>query len=245
MFQSKKYIVQSGDTLTQIAKKFGLSSWKAIYDFSENTDLKKRRGSPDYIQVGDIIVIPPNPIHVLDYKIDRLNRLRMESESMYQQMLQQAEQSYRQIKSFGVNIDAGAALIQMGVGLSQLVKKGFDIMKLSGKELAKANSKLANDVLKDKTKSGIEQIVSISSLNSGTTGEEGLALAVTKIVVKSWFDMTSPSYWAQRISGVDIEQQHRQTRTHIQRIREKTLNRLDRKVIELRKEKLRLMTGMY
>lgn len=105
MLHSKKHQVQAGDNLTHIARKFGLPSWQSIYNSPENLQLRQKRGSPDNLQIGDMLSIPPNPIHILEYKIERLQRIKLESTKMFDQMLQEAEQNYRKIKNYGNNID--------------------------------------------------------------------------------------------------------------------------------------------
>ena len=53
-----QYTVQPGDTLSGIAKKHGLASWRDIYDLSENTGFRRKRPNPDRIFPGDIVTIP-------------------------------------------------------------------------------------------------------------------------------------------------------------------------------------------
>ena len=52
------YVVQAGDCLSSIAKKFGFRDWKVIYDDPNNKDFKKARPDPNVIYAGDTIFIP-------------------------------------------------------------------------------------------------------------------------------------------------------------------------------------------
>ncbi len=52
------YTVQSGDTLTLIAKRHGLSSWRDIYFAPENAAFRQKRPNPDRIFPGDVVTIP-------------------------------------------------------------------------------------------------------------------------------------------------------------------------------------------
>src|SRR3954451_13621692 len=52
------YTIQSGDTLSRIAQRNGLASWKEIYFLPENAPFRARRPNPDLIFPGDIVLIP-------------------------------------------------------------------------------------------------------------------------------------------------------------------------------------------
>ena len=55
---SSAYTVQRGDSLSAIAKRHGLGSWKEIYYDPENADFRKRRPNPNLIFPGDVVMIP-------------------------------------------------------------------------------------------------------------------------------------------------------------------------------------------
>jgi hypothetical protein len=55
---SKPYIIQPGDTLTQIAAREGFASWRDIYYDPENTSFRAKRPNPDRIFPGDVLIIP-------------------------------------------------------------------------------------------------------------------------------------------------------------------------------------------
>ena len=50
--------VLPGETLSLIAKKYGLRSWQDIYNHPDNAMLRKNRPDPNRIMVGDQVVIP-------------------------------------------------------------------------------------------------------------------------------------------------------------------------------------------
>jgi hypothetical protein len=52
------HTVRSGENLTTIARKYGYSDWKAIYDHPKNMDFKRKRPNPNIIFPGDVIFIP-------------------------------------------------------------------------------------------------------------------------------------------------------------------------------------------
>ena len=52
------HTVAQGETLTRIAKQYGLGSWQKIYNHPDNGDFRALRDNPDLIYPGDKIVIP-------------------------------------------------------------------------------------------------------------------------------------------------------------------------------------------
>ena len=52
------HTVAQGETLTRIAKQYGLSSWKTIYNHPDNADFRALRSNPDIIYPGDTIAVP-------------------------------------------------------------------------------------------------------------------------------------------------------------------------------------------
>ena len=59
------YTVKQGDCLSSIAKHFGFSDWRKIYDDPQNSAFKKKRPNPNLIFPGDHLTIPDkNPKEV-------------------------------------------------------------------------------------------------------------------------------------------------------------------------------------
>ncbi|MBB94777.1 MAG: hypothetical protein CML68_09265 [Rhodobacteraceae bacterium] len=58
------HTVKKGDTLSKIAKKYGIKSAKALYDDPANAKFRKLRPNPDLIEPGDKVTIPPTPASV-------------------------------------------------------------------------------------------------------------------------------------------------------------------------------------
>jgi N-acetylmuramoyl-L-alanine amidase len=52
------YVVKAGDCLSSLAQRFGLPSWKTIYDHPENADFRELRPNPNLIYPGDRVFIP-------------------------------------------------------------------------------------------------------------------------------------------------------------------------------------------
>jgi len=53
-----KHTVNQGECLASIAKMYGFSDWKVIYDDSQNADFRKKRPNPNILKPGDELFIP-------------------------------------------------------------------------------------------------------------------------------------------------------------------------------------------
>jgi hypothetical protein len=53
-----KYVIKQGDCLSSLAGAFGLASWKDLYDYPDNTQLKKQRSNPNVVAPGDVVMVP-------------------------------------------------------------------------------------------------------------------------------------------------------------------------------------------
>ncbi|MEM6618815.1 MAG: LysM peptidoglycan-binding domain-containing protein [Pseudomonadota bacterium] len=61
MANKREHTVKKGDTLSGLAKKNGLKSYKDIYNAPENAKFRKLRKDPNKIEPGDKVFIPPSP----------------------------------------------------------------------------------------------------------------------------------------------------------------------------------------
>ncbi|MCC6552124.1 MAG: LysM peptidoglycan-binding domain-containing protein [Polyangiaceae bacterium] len=60
------HIVKQGESLSGIAKQYGIFSWRTIYDHPENAKLRKARPKPELIHPGDEVYIPDKVEKVVD-----------------------------------------------------------------------------------------------------------------------------------------------------------------------------------
>lgn len=68
------YIVKKGDNLTHIARRFGIKSWRALYNHPRNADFRRKRPNPNLIYPGDLLYVPggaskPNVIDLGETRI--------------------------------------------------------------------------------------------------------------------------------------------------------------------------------
>ncbi len=52
------HIVQQGENLSSIARQYGFTSWRSVYDHPDNASFRQRRPNPHVIFPGDEIIIP-------------------------------------------------------------------------------------------------------------------------------------------------------------------------------------------
>lgn len=72
------YTIKKGDSLSAIAKKHGLKSWKQIYDAPENKTFKKDNPDPNKINPGDKIFVPPSSKTIKSYYKKDMPRMSYE-----------------------------------------------------------------------------------------------------------------------------------------------------------------------
>ena len=70
------HVVRRGENLSSIARRYGLSNWKALYNAPVNDHFRQLRPNPNHIRPGDRIHIPTDPKVVIPLLRARLNRLR-------------------------------------------------------------------------------------------------------------------------------------------------------------------------
>src|SRR5688500_15939054 len=54
----KVHVVRQGECLSAIAKQYGFSSYRILYEHPGNAGLREQRPNPNLIYPGDIIIIP-------------------------------------------------------------------------------------------------------------------------------------------------------------------------------------------
>ncbi len=233
--EPRTYIVAGGDTLQKIALRNKLSSWRIIYNAECNRSLRTSRPDPNKVTIGDRIYIPPKASDLALLRIDKLKKLQEDNEDTFRSILSEWDRDFKQVSKVSTNVDVAADLILLFKGLSDLCMKGHKVLQLQGEELAKASSSFARSFAFDKMQYLSEFTLKASEFTK-VKGDEGTALLLTKVVVQSWFDMTTPSYWAQRFSGVDIEELNRKTKEQITRQLQAVREQINKRIAEAQQE---------
>lgn len=73
------HIVSQGEHLPSIAKRYGFSDWKTIYDHPKNKDLKDKRPNPNILYPGDQVFIPKKEFKQSDIQSGKKFTIKMKS----------------------------------------------------------------------------------------------------------------------------------------------------------------------
>jgi hypothetical protein len=191
--EPRSHVVRSGETLSSIAAKYGFPDWKAVYYAPCNADLRKHRPGPDKILSGDRVFIPPKPEDVrlvLRERLSNLQRLRFDTDATFQRIEGELDKNYRDFTTKAMAIDYTGAIL---IGLTSLVSKGMQAMKLSGAALEKANKEMAKAGLVFAYKPIYD--LALKDKIGKVGANEGTAWAIGK-GIEILADITTPSFWA-------------------------------------------------
>lgn len=72
------HVVQQGEHLSGIAKKYGFTSFVVIWEDPANADLKRARANPNVLFPGDRLVIPDRMMRVESRPTDQRHRFRLQ-----------------------------------------------------------------------------------------------------------------------------------------------------------------------
>jgi Putative peptidoglycan binding domain/LysM domain len=96
---ASEHTVQQGEHLSRIAKKYGFSDYRTIWDHASNAALKQKRQNPNVLHPGDRLHIPDREIREESRATDQKHRfktsvprlmLRLVLEDMYEKPIAQA-----------------------------------------------------------------------------------------------------------------------------------------------------------
>ncbi len=177
-YKKKIHKVKKGETLTGIAKKYKIKTWKEIWQAPENKAIASKRKKPEQILPGDAFTIPfsaaqwkeitseVNQWQIMlaadtdlmaafearrtksETAIMRLKKTAVLSDQMHKKIVENLQKTAADAKRWGTTVDAIATVAQLMVSLGKLVKSGHKAAQLTGEELAKMNKQLSKDALK-------------------------------------------------------------------------------------------------
>jgi len=200
--QPKMYLVRQGDNLDSIARTNGYRDWQVIYNSKCNERLRLARKDPNLIKAGDLVMLPPRAADIrasLQARLDRLRGLRKETESLFDQIQRELDAGFKQVERVGTSVDVANDVLNIFKGLSTMCWRGYKTLEMGAEDLARANKELAKDAL-DMPKEQLETLTLktfADKLDSPQTVQVMNSVWLfSAVLVRSWLDITSPSYWA-------------------------------------------------
>ncbi|GGC73956.1 hypothetical protein GCM10011504_58980 [Siccirubricoccus deserti] len=194
-----------------------------IWEDLGNRSLRSKRGVPENLRPGDVLVIPPDQHDqkMLQKKADALReqlaaakRLRTslvedlacakKREAIIQELIKDTRQNtevilkelkanLNKMKRWGDGVDLTKNLIDIGSTLAKLTTIGLKAGRASASELKKLNEEAVKEAV-DMLK-GQRQDAAVKMAKSWKDSAS-TALQYTSILADSWDKMTSPSFWA-------------------------------------------------
>ena len=198
----KTYVVRRGDSLDAIAKAHGYRDWQVIYKSRCNLRLRSLRPNPNLIHAGDAVMLPPRAADIrsaLQTRMDRLKAARKDTAALFDSIKRELDAEFAKVNRVGANVDAAATVLNILVSLGSLCAKGYKTLEMGAADLAKANKELAKEAL-DLPK-GVFEELTLKTFGDQLDDEKTMKLMnsvwmFSAVVVRSWLDITSPSYWA-------------------------------------------------
>jgi hypothetical protein len=194
----KQHVVGPGESLATIAAKYGVVNWEAIYAAPCNAELRRRRPSARLIQPGDRVMIPPDERAVLRDRIAQLKRLKVDTTRIFDQLERRLQQEIDAYKATGVGLDMATGVALSFKGLVDIAKGGMQMSRAAAsiEDVAKGSRGIAKGHVVGQGTNQVGMFVQAGALD--IDGHDSDLVAGLKHVTKSFFDMTSPSYWAGR-----------------------------------------------
>lgn len=77
------YTVAQGDCMASIAKQFGFSDWRTIFDDASNAELKRRRTNPNALLPGDVLFIPETEDRTANAPVDQWHDFEINTQKTF------------------------------------------------------------------------------------------------------------------------------------------------------------------
>lgn len=216
----KTYKVGKGSTLKAIANKFGIRRWETIWELPDNRRLASKRGVPENLQPGDVLIIPPSDqerktqqkeaasnaaaqsvaakrlaeqIEKLERVIKSYNRIIDDNEKTTQKLVKELEGAQKGMRSMGDRVDLANMFINLGKTLASFAQLGLKASKAAGEELEEINEQALEKLCEHLNEQTRDQILKILASFKNSRSKAILAIAAA---ADAYDKMTSPSFWA-------------------------------------------------
>lgn len=143
----KSYSIQSGDSLSKIAQKFGFKGYEPIWIYNTQVKNNLTSGDPNKIDVGVKVVIPKTQSEYGE-AIKRLQELIVSVQQDFGEIAGDLDNAKRETDQYGDNLDLAADVLMIAKsGTKQVLKLGSKKMKtlVVKKKILEATTKIATD----------------------------------------------------------------------------------------------------
>lgn len=177
-------------------------------------------------------------------KLASLEALSRETESMFRQIESELTANIRNYENVSEGVDVSADIMMILLNAGKLVSKGMRASALHGKALEEANRELGREAVKF----GYEPARDVAAKQwaSNIGANDGHLFAFGKIVVRSFFNLTTPSFWAGVYNNLDAGKTWQQAVTedpkgaleealdHVREQKKRALEQLNARIAETR-----------
>ena len=221
----KMHKVVKGETLNAIAKKYGLSDSKAIWNAKDNQQIVSRRKKPEGLQPGDVLTIPPTDkqlkenadklaaakqmlaanVALQEVLTKRISRAAHFFETLYTLTQKSVADMAKQAAQIEADVNSAknmALLVDTGV---EMMKEWFDkrgniaeIGAKGTKEGIKAFTDLIKDEIGDAIKEKVDDAITKSAIDAMKKSRIPALEAVaelTEMKNQVWDNLGSPGFW--------------------------------------------------
>jgi N-acetylmuramoyl-L-alanine amidase len=126
-----EHVVRQGDCLSKLARRYGLSNWRTIYEHPNNADFRTLRPDPNVIYPGDRIFIPDREERTEACATEQRHRFRRRGDETCLRLWLQDEEG-ESLEGATYRLEVGPRLQEGQVGPDGLVELSIDPQEESG-----------------------------------------------------------------------------------------------------------------
>lgn len=210
--------VQPGETLADIAARYGLSSWQALAFAPDNAALLERQAAGALPIPGSRLHVPPDARMLLEQRIRVVHQLRALLQRHFEALDGEHESRLPDLLERSPDADVATARELLDV-LNQRVHDEVERAHAAARDLAGVNRGLLLTHLYDRD--------DLARYAGGDVAVVGLNWLLTPQLLAVWYGMWDAPFWVGRWRGVDAGEATALTARHLNLVRSKVLQQVD------------------